>query len=933
MTRDYKDTVFLPKTDFSLQGVKDEAGIRAGFDSDYAAMTHNGQPFWLHDGPPYANGDIHMGHALNKVLKDFVVRSRYAFGMRVHYQPGWDCHGLPIEWQVEKNLMAEGKSKNDFTVAEFRQQCRDYAAGWVNTQREQFKALGVLADWDNPYLTMDFKSEAQIVRNLHMFLMSDMLYRGTKPVLWSAVEETALAEAEVEYQDLKVTSVYVRFPVKELFNTSVVIWTTTPWTLPANRAIAYSATVEYASYEVLEVGPDSKAKVGERLIMSANLVAEVMKNLSVVAYFEVEKIEPRSLNCDHPLHHLYTDGGYDFNVPLIEAKHVTDDTGTGLVHIAPEHGPDDFACWTADLGDVPTTVGPDGCYMPDVPGFAGMPVLQQTPKGNYIFEFTNAFVLQMVERNGSLLASEKVTISYPHSWRSHAPLIYRNTPQWFLEIDDDLRERAVTAIETTEFLPQSGGNRLMNSVSSRPDWLVSRQRVWGTPMAIIVHKETGEPVYDDMMNSYIAGLFEREGGDAWWNYDVAHFFKNSPMSSHRNPDDYEKVMDVLDVWFDSGCSHTLIETPREFSETADIYLEGSDQARGWFSSSLLVGCAIADRAPFDAVITHGFVLDKNGKKMSKSVGNVVDPQVEAAKYGTDVLRFWIALGDYTQDTRVGDQILKTTADQYRRLRNSLRYLVGNLKGYGENGENVFGETDQYPPLEKYMLLLMTQLQVQVKDAYARCQFNEVCKLILDFCTNDLSAFYFDIRKDSLYCDRPDSVRRMSARATMFRILHSLMTWLNPILPFTVAEAANELGWAGAPARFEDMQMTDAMEREGARWGVVREVTATVMGALEEKRIAKEIGSGLDAHVTVQLPADMLAAFDDVEAADVFRVSQATLTQGDEVAVTVTKAEGQKCARSRRITLDVGSNPRFPDLSARDADAVAYWDTVHGDCAG
>jgi len=938
--RNYKDTIFLPKTTFSLQGVADEAAIRAHFAEDYRGMsTPNSSPtFVLHDGPPYANGNIHMGHALNKILKDFVVRSRWAMDTgAVQYVPGWDCHGLPIEWQVEKDLMAQGKSKSDFSAPEFRQLCRDYAAGWVNTQREQFKSLGVLGDWDRPYLTMDFESEARIAKMLHTFMMSDMLYQGVKPVLWSTVEETALAEAEVEHEDLRVTSVYVAYPFSQKHNdgwmdrTSILIWTTTPWTLPGSYAIAFNPDISYGIYEVDGHTNLAKCQIGDRFVLADKLAPQVLSDIFVTEHHRVEDAQPQFYITGHPLRSEAWDG-YKWGVPCLPGAHVTDDVGTGFVHTAPDHGPEDFACWNANnMGEFEPVVGADGRYLPHVSLFAGESILGQTPKGDYIFEFTNAKVLAKLEEAGTLVASNKVVISYPHSWRSKAPLIYRTTPQWFLSMDslEDIRVRAVSEIDKTEFVPESGKNRLRGAVERRPDWLVSRQRVWGTPLAIFVHKETGKPLRSDALNAKIYSIFRGHGGDAWWKYDKEFWLKDSGY----NPDDYDMVMDVLDVWFDSGCSHTLIDWPPGSNEqVADLYLEGSDQARGWFGSSLLVSTAMTDHAPFKAVLTHGFVLDKNGKKMSKSAGNVVDPLVEAPKYGTDVLRLWVALGDYTQDTRVGDQILKTTADIYKRLRNSLRFLVSNLQGFGDHEDDCFDDVYQYPPLERYMLNLLTELDPQIRQAYTEYRFNDVCKLLLDFCANDLSAFYFDIRKDSLYCDRHDSKRRLACRATLFRILDSLTAWLAPILPYTIAEVGEHLNMpALVVGKFpENAFLAPITTDEGPRWAKVREVLAAVTPALEEKRQAKEIGSALDANVLVFVPKDLFEAFDGVNAADVFRTSQATIMlaeapHGQVFSVVVTPAEGKKCARSRKITKDVGSNPRYPDLSARDADAVAFLD--------
>jgi isoleucyl-tRNA synthetase len=926
MNRDYKETITLPTTSFSIAGVDDEARLIRDFITPaYAEMATNEDnflPFVLHDGPPYANGDIHMGHAFNKILKDIIVRSKFSLGQTVRFVPGWDCHGLPIEWQVERNLMEEGKNKSDFSVMEFRQLCRDYAYGWIDRQRTQFKSLAVGADWDKPYLSMTNGNEAKIVANLHTLLSEGALYRGTKPVLWSAVEETALAEAEVEYEDLRVSSIYVKFGVVGNPTCSVLIWTTTPWTLPANKAVAFNPDIEYGVYKV--TSPSPKVELGEMLAVAKKLAQQTFDAIGVSAEW-VSDWSPTSLY--HPLSGA--------TVPMIPGAHVTDDDGTGFVHTAPEHGPDDFICWAANGGgEVETTIGPDGAFL-DGP-YKGLKVLQPTPKGNYIFEFANAKIIADLEARGTLAAVAKITVRYPHSWRSHAPLFFRNTPQWFMSLGEETNARQSVLEDIDEivkFLPESASKRLRASIETRPDWLLSRQRVWGTPMALFLHKETGEPLVDDAVNARINYIFRYEGGDAWWKYDTAHFFSGTS----NNPDDYDKVMDVLDVWFDSGCSFSFDEI-NAASHPADMVVEGSDQHRGWFGSSALCGVTLTGMVPYNSVLSHGFVLDKNGIKMSKSKGNVVDPLAMSQKYGTDVIRLWAAMTDYTQDMRVGDEILKGVASQYKKLRNTLRFMVSNLQGF--RPDNAPSSIGPCPRLEFAMRDKLAELSDTMVKLYRDHRFNDVIKTLLDFCSNDLSAFYFDIRKDVLYCSRPDSSERYWCLLTLEHCFHGLLIWLAPILPLTTEEAMQTLNNGGSnvlrrmyglKTLFQGIHGTpDTALKDLA---MVREVLGHVNEALEVERQNKVIGSALEANVIVQLNDEYRRAFEGFDPAEIFRTSQASISrflshETNTIRITVRKAEGQRCARSWKILPDVGSDPRYPELSSRDADAVAYWDAIH-----
>ena len=960
--RDYRETVFLPETPFPMRGglPQKEPAIIEQWGDLYAALRQQrqaeGAPLYvLHDGPPYANGDIHIGHALNKTLKDFVVRSRFLLGNDVDYVPGWDCHGLPIEWKIEERYRSQGKRKDEVSKAEFRQACREYATGWINVQREQFKRLGIVGDWDNRYATMDFGTEAAIVGEFHKFKNSGQLYRGSKPVMWSPVERTALADAEIEYHDHVSPTVWVKFPVTgatdshpdDLLafrhaNPSIVIWTTTPWTIPANRAISYGPEIAYGLYEVtaMETGLEFEpwARPGDRLIVADKLAEEVFKAAKIATWTRLDDLNPSGLECAHPLAALAP--GYGFSVPLLAGDHVTDDAGTGFVHTAPGHGADDFEVWKAHgHHEVPDTVDPDGAYYDHVPLFAGLKVLETEGKKTGKFGPANGAVMEKLIEAGNLLARGRLEHSYPHSWRSKAPIIFRNTPQWFIRMDtplaDDgtLRERALDAIDKTDFHPEAGRNRIRSMVEGRPDWLISRQRAWGTPLAMFVDKQTGQPLVDAEVDARITAAVAEGGADAWFTRPDADF-----LGAH-DPARYEKIEDILDVWFDSGCTHAFTLETRDPAHgytgdrpshwPADLYLEGSDQHRGWFQSNLLEGCGTRGRAPYDAVLTHGFTQDENGEKMSKSKGNTTDPATIIKESGADILRLWVSLVDYAEDQRIGKQILQTTVDAYRKLRNTVRYLLGALVGFDE-AERL--PLDQMPPLEKFILHRLWELDRDVRKAYAEYRFQDVVRPVLEFCSNDLSALYFDIRKDSLYCDRPDAIRRRAARTVMHEVFMRLTAWLAPLTPFTMEEA-----WG---TRYPDagsncarvIPETPAEWRnadEAQRWANVQAVLEVVNESLEAARRDKAIGGALDAWPIVTGPAAAFAPFEGLDSAEVFRTSGAELiTGGDAVTVEVRLADHPKCARSWRRVPDVGSDPAYPELSARDADAVRWWDAQH-----
>ncbi|MBL0968283.1 MAG: isoleucine--tRNA ligase [Brevundimonas sp.] len=963
--RDYRETVFLPETPFPMRGglPQKEPVILEQWGDLYAALRKQrqaeGAPLYvLHDGPPYANGEIHIGHALNKTLKDFVVRSRFLLGHDVDYVPGWDCHGLPIEWKIEEQFRAKGRRKDEVSKAEFRAACREYAAGWIDVQREQFKRLGIVGDFDNRYATMDFPTEAAIVAEFHKFKNSGQLYRGSKPVMWSPVERTALADAEIEYHDHVSPTIWVKFPVVAASDDhpddllafrhatpSIIIWTTTPWTIPANRAISYGPEIAYGLYEVtaMEDGLEFEpwAKPGDRLIVADKLAEEVFKAAKIATWTRVDDLNPSGLECAHPLAPLSP--GYGFSVPLLAGDHVTDDAGTGFVHTAPGHGADDYDVWKAHgHHEVPDTVDPDGAYYEHVPLFGGLKVIETEGKKDKIGKFgaANKVVTEKLIETGALLARGRMEHSYPHSWRSKAPVIFRNTPQWFIRMDqplkDDetLREKALAAIDATAFHPAAGKNRIRSMVESRPDWLISRQRAWGTPLAMFVDKQTGQPLVDPEVDARILAAVSAGGADAWFETPDAEFL------GQHDPQRYEKIEDILDVWFDSGCTHAFTLEARDPAHgytgdrpshwPADLYLEGSDQHRGWFQSNLLEGSGTRGRAPYDAVLTHGFTQDEQGRKMSKSLGNTTDPATVIKESGADILRLWVALVDYAEDQRIGKQILQTTVEAYRKLRNTVRYLLGALADFDE-AERL--PLDQMPPLEQFVLHRLWELDGQVRKAYAEYHFQDVVRPVLEFCSNDLSALYFDIRKDSLYCDRPDAVRRRACRTVMDEVFARLTAWLAPLTPFTMEEAwTTRFPDAGSNCARVIPQTPDSWRNpaEAERWAGVQSVLEVVNEALEAARRDKVIGGALDAWPVVTGPAPAFAPLEGLDAAEVFRTSGVDLkTGGDAITVVVSPADHPKCARSWRRVPDVGSDPAYPDLSARDADAVRAWDALRG----
>ncbi|MEW6598455.1 MAG: isoleucine--tRNA ligase [Pseudomonadota bacterium] len=926
--RDYRDTVFLPKTDFPMRAGlpklepdilarwgKLEAG-RGLYDATRKVRQAAGAPLYvLHDGPPYANGAIHIGHALNKILKDFVVRSRFVMGYDVDYVPGWDCHGLPIEWKIEEKFRSQGKRKDEVSKAEFRAHCRTYAGQWIEAQKDEFKRLGVIGDWANAYATMDYGSEAKIVAELHKFLMSGQLYRGSKPVMWSPVERTALADAEVEYHDHTSPTIWVKFEVTkgpaELLGASVVIWTTTPWTIPGNRAIAFNGRIQYGVYEVTAVPTEEElgfapwSKVGDKLIVADKLAEDVKTAAKINDWTRIADVLPQHLTCAHPLRGL--DPYFSFDVPLLAGDHVTDDAGTGFVHTAPSHGQEDYQVWLAHgHRDIPDMVDEDGRYYPHVPLFAGLAVLETEGKKTGKFGPANGAVMEKLIEAGRLLARGRLEHSYPHSWRSKAPVIFRNTPQWFIRMDEPLsdgttlRERALESIDATSFYPETGRNRIRGMVENRPDWLISRQRAWGTPIAMFVDKTTGVPLRDAAVNARIVAAVEQAGADAWFTRPSTDF-----LGPDHDPSAYEKVEDILDVWFDSGSTHAFTLEGRANSKwPADLYLEGSDQHRGWFQSSLLEGCGTRGRAPFDGVLTHGFTLDEQGEKMSKSKGNTVEPQTVIKESGAEILRLWVAMVDYEDDQRIGKTILQTVTDGYRKLRNTIRYLLGALDGFSEAEKVAYADM---PPLERYILHRLHELDQHVLKAYTDYRFSDVWRPVVEFCNTELSALYFDVRKDALYCDAPGSIRRRACRTVMDLVFERLTAWLAPLAPFTTEEAWSTRFPDAGPNAFRVLPAAVAEwhnPAEAERWSKIDTVLEAVTAVLEVERREKRIGSSLEAAPTVSLDQSLLAAFEGVDAAEVFRTSAATLNPGGETAVTPALAGGCKCQRCWRILPEV-----------------------------
>ena len=965
---DYSRTLFLPKTDFPMRAglpqKEPEVLARWRREDLYGELRRRarGRPkFVLHDGPPYANGNVHIGTALNKILKDMVVRSHQMGGRDSNYVPGWDCHGLPIEWKVEEEFYrAKGKAKPDFSDSEaivaFRRECRAYAEHWIDVQREEFKRLGVVGDWDHPYTTMSYPAEAHIAREIFKFVANGLLYRGSKPVMWSVVEKTALAEAEIEYEDYTSDTIYVAFPV-EGDEASIIIWTTTPWTIPGNRAIAYSRRIPYGRYRVVEAPPDNWARPGAIFILAQSLAESMFTAAKATRYEFLGPVEHASLasaSCAHPLH----EHGYGFVVPLLPGDHVTEEAGTGFVHTAPSHGREDFDIWTAHAHAlaargietrIPYTVDENGAFTIEAPGFEGKRII--TDKGDK--GDANEAVIRALANAGALLALGRLKHQYPHSWRSKKPVIFRNTPQWFLAMDRPfanapngrtLRQVAVEAIERTRWVPKSGENRIKGMIMSKPDWVLSRQRAWGVPLAIFVKKGGNEILYDEEVNARIADAFEAEGADAWFAQGAKARF----LGPRHNPDDFDKVDNLVEVWFDSGSTHAFVlNDPVHFPGLAGVrrvvdggpdevmYLEGSDQHRGWFQSSLLESCGTRGRAPFDIVLTHGFTLDEKGRKMSKSLGNQTFPQDVIRQSGADILRLWVASVDYADDQRIGPEILKAVGDNYRKLRNTIRWMLGTLAHYRPEDAVGFAAIGE---LDRLMLHKLAELDDGIRGAYEAFDYARVVSALSAFMNADLSAFYFDVRKDALYCDPPSSLKRRGALQTIEHIFRAVTIWLAPVLVFTAEEAWAARDPSQKSVHLEQFCAAPAEWRDDAlaeKWETVRKLRSAVTGALEIARAGRQIGSSLEAAPRVFLGRpEHIAALAGVDFAEVCITSGIEietdalppssafrLPELPGVAVVVERAQGVKCARSWRYFDPATADPEYPDVTPRDAEAL------------
>ena len=986
-TTDYKPTIFLPKTDFPMRGglPKREPEWIARWDDMglYKKMRANAaargaQPFILHDGPPYANGHIHLGTAMNKIIKDIITRSRWVSGYDASYIPGWDCHGLPIEWKVEEEFRAKGRTKDDVSGAEFRARCRAYAQEWVDIQAKEFRRLGVEGEWDAPYLTMNFASEAAIVGEFLRVSMAGLVKRGAKPIMWSPVERTALAEAEVEYADRKATTIWVKFPIQG-DDKSVLIWTTTPWTIPANQAVCFSDKVAYGVYQVdavqsaEELGFTPFAQIGEKLVVADALWDNVKASAKIAEATRVGDFQPESgLKLHHPFHEM--DAFFAHDIAFIAGDHVTDEAGTGFVHTAPAHGEDDYFAFlsTGQSADkIRDIVDEDGCYRPEVPRFAGLDIVRTSGKKRGQDGKANAEVIKALTESGALLARGITTLRDAHSWRSKAPVIRRATPQWFIGMDiaDDqgktLRDKALSGIDATEFFPPKGKNRLRTMVEGRPDWLVSRQRNWGVPITLLVnakgeaHTAALSPEDAAIINANITDAIAESGLEAWFDLPLEVFLKGTDAAAS----DWEKVTDVLDVWFDSGTTHAFCLRERgiidEATGQADLYLEGTDQHRGWFQSSLLESCATRGLPPYKQVLTHGFIVDKDGKKMSKSLGNTIEPQKVADQYGIEILRIWTASADVTEDLRISDEILKGSAESYRRLRNTFRYLLGALQDYDAPVEHV--ALEDMPGLERWVLHRLAELDTQIRTAFDAYDFKRVMALLVNFAGVDLSAVYFDIRKDSLYCDpTPDTQgnwdaataeygnRRKAVRQTMAAVMERLLSWLAPIMPFTTEEAFLLSPFAAQAESLHLLTLPDTPEGwlnpdHAAKWEKIFRVRRVVTGALEVERREKRIGSSLDATPKVYIKDSVLRdVFEGESAADIFITSGAELLADDapdgafmldnegHVAVVPSLAIGQKCARSWKVFEASTALEGYADITPRDALAVMAQDVATQD---
>ncbi len=896
-----KNQINLPKTAFSMKAnlpIREPEILELWKKIDLYKELRNSrrgeEKFVLHDGPPYANGNIHMGTALNKILKDIIVKFHQMDGKDSVYVPGWDCHGLPIEWKIEEQYKKNKKNKNEVPIVEFRKECRTFAEKWIEVHKDQFKRLGVVGDWENYYSTMSYDAEAQIVRELGKFLKEGSLYRGFKPVLWSTVEKTALADAEVEYQDHKSDTIYVCFSVKkskikELEDCNIVIWTTTPWTIPANKALAYNESLDYLIIQINEEGNFQNKKI----VIAEALLDSVLKDCKIKKFKKLKKFKGKDFQdvvCKHPFFNL----GYDYDIPMLEARFVTIEQGTGIVHCAPSHGPDDFnLCLNNGIKAI-ETVDDDGKYTKNVSLFEGLHIFKANP-----------IVIEKLKDQNKLLSNGELVHSYPHSWRSKAPLVHRATPQWFISMESHkLRNKALKAIEDTIFYPTKGKDRLKSMIETRPDWCVSRQRVWGVPLPIFVNKKTNEILIDDEVFENIASIYEKEGSDCWFSDDPQKF-----LGDKYKAQDFDKLSDIVEVWFDSGSTHSFVlEKRKDLKWPASMYLEGSDQHRGWFHSSLLESCGTRGKAPFESILSHGFVVDGKGLKMSKSLGNVIAPEDILKKYGADILRIWVASSNYAEDLRIDYSILDQHSESYRKIRNTFRYLLGNINDKFEDIDLDKIEIEKLPELEKFMLSKIYSLNKRFNICFKKYDFHNLYKELLNFCTVDLSAFYFDIRKDALYCDHLNSVKRRSCIIILNILLKSLLRWFAPILSFTTEEIYQLVSKKNKSIHLEKfLKYPENFKNEilEKKWSELVKIRDVCNISIEEKRASKEIGSSLEANLKIRLNEKYREIITNIDLSELCIVSKTDINfdKQSNIFVETKKALGEKCPVCWKISIE------------------------------
>ena len=895
-----KDSLQLPKTAFSMKAnlPSKEPGILEKWEKNkmyekLRKISKGREKFVLHDGPPYANGHIHMGTALNKILKDMVTRFHQMQGKDSIYVPGWDCHGLPIEWKIEELYKKNKKNKDEVPIKDFRSECRDFAKKWIEIQTKEFKRLGVVGDFDNYYSTMSFNGEAQIVRELGKFLLDKSLYQGFKPVLWSTVEKTALADAEVEYKDHTSNTIYAAFKIKKtdkdfLKDANIVIWTTTPWTIPANKALAFNSSLEYSLIEI--EGLDNFKE--KKIVIAKELIKSVTESCGLEKFKVIKNFKGSELNktiCSHPFLKL----GYDYDVPMFDARFVTLEQGTGIVHCAPSHGVDDFNLCLKNNIESKYTVDDSGYYTKEIPYFEKTHVFKADP-----------IVIDNLREQKKLLKNDKLQHSYPHSWRSKAPLIYRATPQWFISMEiNSLRKKALKAINETDFYPVKGKERLLSMIEGRPDWCVSRQRVWGVPLPIFINKKTKEPLRDKKVIDRIADIYEKEGSDCWFTEKSKRF-----LGDDYSEKDFDKLNDIVEVWFDSGSTHSFVlEQRKDLKWPADMYLEGSDQHRGWFHSSLLESCGTRGKAPFESILSHGFVVDGKGMKMSKSAGNVILPEDILKNYGADILRAWVCASDYAEDLRIDKTILAQHAESYRKIRNTFRFILGNIKDNFEPQNINDVEIKDFPELERYILNRLFFVDQSIKENLKNYNFHKIYKELLNFCTLDLSSFYFDIRKDTLYCDSLESTKRKACIKVLNIVLECLLKWFAPIFVFTTDEifslinktddSIHEKTFVKIPETWKDLKLDN-------KWKDLFKIKQEANVAIEEKRANKEIGSSLEAEIEIFVNTNEYNLLDGLDLAEYFITSKAQKFKNKKkeegIKILVKKSNGTKCPRCWKI---------------------------------